>query len=116
MRLKYSLSAYDSLKAPAILTIGCSSDINETKFGPATRNEYLIHYVVSGKGYFNGSPVGEGEGFLITPHSYEHYYADESDPWAYLWIISKDSEMDFFSSATRLIRKREYFIFGISTW
>lgn len=96
MELKYSFASYDSVKIPILLSIGYSSDINETKFGPATRNEYLIHYVVSGKGYFNGNVVEEGSGFLISPKTFEHYYADKEDPWTYLWIISKDPDMEYF--------------------
>lgn len=96
VELKYSFASCDLIKMPVLLSIGCSSDINETRFGPATRNEYLIHYVVSGKGFFNGNAVGAGEGFLISPNTFEHYYSDKDDPWTYLWFISKDPEMEYF--------------------
>jgi AraC family transcriptional regulator of arabinose operon len=73
-----------------------TADINETRYGPSRRNSYIIHYVLSGKGYFNGNEVKKGEGFLKRPEEFEHYYADEKDPWSYLWIISNDSEMEYF--------------------
>jgi hypothetical protein len=34
--------------------IGYSNNPKITKFGPAQRNQYIIHFVISGKGYFNG--------------------------------------------------------------
>lgn len=54
----------------------------------------MIHYVISGKGYFNGNPVSAGQGFLIRPHTYEHYYPDLNDPWKFLWITSYDSAIE----------------------
>ena len=40
-------------------------------YGPHTRNHYLFHYVISGKGklYTNEQeyPIHEGQGFLIVP-------------------------------------------------
>jgi AraC-like DNA-binding protein len=48
--------------------------------------------VISGKGYFNGSPVTKGQGFLITPNMQEEYYPDKNEPWKFLWIISDDEK------------------------
>lgn len=85
-------------------------------FGPFMRNEYIFHYILSGKGYFeildnnsdvthfsaaesnihdNGAvskrmiPIKAGEGFLIEPHTKHLYYADEHDPWHYIWVVFK---------------------------
>lgn len=73
--------------------IGSSTNTSITKFGPGIRNYYIIHFVFSGKGYFNGHPVSSGQGFLITPGMYEQYYSDSKNPWGFLWIISKDPKM-----------------------
>ena len=70
--------------------IGSAVDPSVTRFGPGVRNHYIIHYVFSGKGYFNGNQVSAGQGFLITPGMHEEYYPDEKDPWSFLWILSKD--------------------------
>ena len=94
MALKYHFFPTNPIKIPTLSSVGCSSDTNETHFGPARRNEYLIHYVISGKGYFNGTPVGKGEGFLINPGMYEHYFPDKEEPWSYLWFISHDPLME----------------------
>ena len=76
-----------------ISSFGYSKDPNVTRFGAGVRNSYIIHYVISGKGYFNGNPVNAGQGFLITPNMQEHYYPDEKSPWDFLWIISNDEKM-----------------------
>lgn len=75
-------------------SIGYSDDIKVTHYGPAQRKLYIIHYVLSGKGYFNGNPVRAGQGFLIYPNSHEHYYADKENPWSFIWIISDDKKTE----------------------
>lgn len=59
-------------------------------FGPAVRPNYLIHYVIKGKGYYYVNDrkytVEANQGFLIRPHELTFYQADEDDPWTYLWI------------------------------
>lgn len=74
-------------------TIGYGENTNVTHFGPGKRNLYIIHYVLSGKGYFNGHSVEQGQGFLIYPNMYEHYFPDKKNPWKFLWIISEDKNM-----------------------
>ena len=58
--------------------------------GPLTRNRYLIHHVVSGKGYYvvNGETfsIQEGDSFLIYPNTVVSYFADREDPWEYYWV------------------------------
>lgn len=90
MPLTYQFFPCDELPLPRISSMGFATDPAETNYGPARRNRYLIHYVFSGKGYFNGTPVTRGQGFLTTPGIFEHYYSDKEDPWHYLWVIFDD--------------------------
>ena len=85
--MRYNLYAYNGNDAFGIYSIGYSDDKLVTRFGPAQRNNYIIHYVLSGHGYFNNHIVKKGQGFLITPGMIEHYYPDSKTPWAFLWII-----------------------------
>lgn len=59
-------------------------------FGPAVRPNYILHYIVDGKGKFlvNGEEYNlrNGQGFLIEPEVQTFYQADEEVPWTYLWI------------------------------
>lgn len=64
-------------------------------FGPAKRNHYLFHYVVSGSGtLFSDDSKGmtqtyyikSNQGFMIFPNQINTYIADEKIPWEYIWI------------------------------
>lgn len=64
-------------------------------FGPAVRNHFLFHYIISGKGTLvstNSQGTDDeyqlegGHGFLIWPGQRNTYIADQHDPWAYVWI------------------------------
>ncbi len=59
-------------------------------FGPATRSQYLIHYIIKGKGTYSVNnksyELKKGDGFLICPDAVTYYEADKDDPWCYTWI------------------------------
>lgn len=69
---------------------GCDKCPPGYGFGPAVRPNYLIHYILEGKGRYQ---IGEklyqleaGQGFLIEPQVQTYYCADSLEPWTYLWI------------------------------
>ncbi len=59
-------------------------------YGWASRQNYIIHYVLSGKGIYRVRgkkyELAGGQGFLIEPDEPTFYQADKEDPWSYLWI------------------------------
>lgn len=59
-------------------------------FGPAVRETYILHIILSGSGYYmvDGKRfhLKGGEGFLIEPGVSTFYQADMKDPWTYLWL------------------------------
>lgn len=64
-------------------------------FGPAARNHYLFHYVISGTGTLladdeNGNTitwqVKSGQGFMLFPGQVNTYIADSTLPWEYTWV------------------------------
>lgn len=64
-------------------------------FGPAARNHFLFHYILSGKGLLMSTDdkgethdyyLESGQGFLIWPKQRNTYSADEKDPWVYTWV------------------------------
>lgn len=78
--------------------IGYAVDKDSTRDGPRYRNAYIIHYVIRGKGFYNGTEVHAGQGFLTYPNVLTSYAPDEKDPWEYVWISSPDPKMtDIFS-------------------
>ena len=55
-------------------------------FGPARRNHYLFHYVISGNGHTKTYHIEEGQGFMIFPKQVTTYIADIDSPWEYAWL------------------------------
>lgn len=64
-------------------------------YGPAARNHYLFHYVISGTGtlYADNSKgetveyhIKSGQGFMIFPKQICTYIADKNIPWEYVWL------------------------------
>lgn len=64
-------------------------------FGPARRDHYLFHYVISGNGTLYGKDskgqttsftVESGQGFMIYPDQLNTYVADLDNPWQYVWV------------------------------
>ena len=92
--MRYSIYARAACALLDISSIGYAADVSVTHFGPGVRQSYIIHYVIAGKGYFNGNPVFAGQGFLITPGMPEHYFADSQDPWEFLWVICDDPKIE----------------------
>lgn len=69
-------------------------------FGPAIRPNYILHYILSGKGSYQ---VGEGkymlqqgQGFLIEPDTLIFYQADAEEPWTYLWVGFAGMQAEMF--------------------
>ena len=88
--MRYAIFSKSRCPLLHISDIGYANSPRVTRFGPGRRNAYLVHYILSGKGFFNGHPLSAGEGFLITPGMPEEYHPDPADPWEYVWIISDD--------------------------
>lgn len=91
--MRYCVFSNSACPVLNISCIGCASDTAVTRFGPGVRSSWIIHYVISGKGWFNNKPVTAGQGFIITPNMQEHYFPDDEQPWEFLWVISDDSKM-----------------------
>lgn len=68
---------------------------NAHSFGPAVRQHFLFHFIVSGKGTLiienskkenDTLTLSKGQGFLISPNQCCHYIADDKTPWEYAWV------------------------------
>jgi len=64
-------------------------------FGPAARNHFLFHYILSGKGVLYADDrqgisqtysLKGGQGFLLFPKQISTYIADHDTPWEYTWV------------------------------
>ncbi len=80
------------LKDQSLTVTACTdeTDCVHKSCEPYIRNEYILHYVVSGKGYYevhgNIYELHAGESFLILPGTTVSYYTDTDDPWIYKWV------------------------------
>ena len=83
----------DTLRENAGLSVyntGYEQCDNGYIWGPALRDHYLIHYVVSGSGILRCNQqeytIGAGMLFIIFPSQVASYQADARDPWQYNWV------------------------------
>lgn len=83
----------DALKENAGLSVyntGYEQCDSNHSWGPALRDHYLIHYVVSGQGILHCNQqtytVGAGQLFIMYPSQVADYQADAHDPWQYSWV------------------------------
>lgn len=58
--------------------------------GPFIKNRFVMHYVTSGKGYYNLNgrlySLQAGDIFYIPANHIIFYYPDTQDPWEYFWV------------------------------
>lgn len=69
---------------------GMEKCVPSHSYGPAVRNNFLIHYIIDGEGtyYVNGRSykLRKNQGFLICPNELTYYEANKENPWTYMWI------------------------------
>ncbi|MGN1166908.1 MAG: AraC family transcriptional regulator [Lachnospiraceae bacterium] len=88
---EHSYIAEDKLLSSlSVYNVGSQKCKPGYQWGPGIRDHYLIHHVLSGKGYFEicGKKyhLKMGDTFLIYPNMEACYRADEEDPWSYTWV------------------------------
>ena len=71
-------------------------------FGPAIRENYVLHYITEGKGYLEYKdqkiPLQKGDFFLLIPGEVTYYFADTQTPWSYYWLgISGIKAQEYFN-------------------
>lgn len=69
-------------------------------YGPTVRNDFHVHFILSGKGTLEigGQTyrLGRGQIFTIPPDVETYYYADTQDPWHYTWVSFGGSKAAFY--------------------
>ena len=61
----------------------CEPDKNNIKI---ISPSILIHYIIDGKGYYNGKELHKGQAFIVYENDLCEYYPDRNNPWTYVWI------------------------------
>lgn len=74
------------------------------QWGPGIRDHYLIHYIISGSGYYQVNThtyeLHAGDTFLVYPNTEVVYYADANHPWEYAWVGFTGSDASMILQAT----------------
>lgn len=93
--VKFSIFPNQSFIDLSLYQFGRESCTPGHSFGPARRNHFLFHYILSGQGKLLSSDssgmthsfvLHEGQGFLIYPDQVNTYIADARFPWEYIWL------------------------------
>lgn len=94
--MTYEIYSSEKLPRISVVSIGCAYDPLSTRSGPIMRNVFVIHYCLSGHGYYLGNRVDAGQGFVFLPGSTVEYHPSRSDPWKYIWFIIDTDDPEFF--------------------
>lgn len=97
----------------AVYSCGVQRCASRHSWGPAVRDHYLIHYIISGRGSFTiGSrqyQLGRGDGFLVVPSTIVSYSADRNDPWEYCWVGFNGADAKRLMEQTGLLEREPVF-------
>lgn len=67
-------------------------------FGPSIRDNYVLHFIVSGKGTFSidgqTTSLKAGDLFLLPKDKLTFYQADGQEPWSYIWVGFNGSRVE----------------------
>ena len=70
--------------------VGCTTCDPSFRCGPSSRNMFIIHYVISEKGFYEVAgkrhEVTAGEVFIIYPDDLVLYYSHPTSPWSLCWL------------------------------
>ncbi len=95
---------YDSYDDLNFYEVGCQKCPPGYSFGPIIRDNYVLHYVLSGEGklYLNDKeyPVSEKQVFVLPPNFLVYYKGSKQNPWNYIWIhFNGKKAIDLLSQA-----------------
>ncbi|MFT4105601.1 MAG: AraC family transcriptional regulator [Lacrimispora sp.] len=93
-----------------IRTAGYSQTAPGHIWGPGIRTYYLLHYVISGKGWYNvGNErhwLSEGDLFFSFPNEIIKYGADLECPWKYCWVGFLGLDIPYIIKQTGFTKKK----------
>ena len=94
--MTYEVYSSERMPRVSIISLGCARDIDSTRSCPLRRNVFVVHYCISGHGYFLDNRVDAGQGFVFLPGQIVEYHPSKSDPWTYYWIIIDTDDPQYF--------------------
>ena len=114
-RRSFRFSFHNSLGL-AVYSCGIQKCPPLHSWGPAVRDHYLIHCIVSGHGTFASQGkqyrLSAGDGFVVVPERIVSYAADRDDPWEYCWVGFNGSDAKRLMEQTGLLGREPVFHCG----
>ncbi len=93
-----------NLMSLSVYNVGSQKCTPLYQWGPGVRDHYLIHHIISGKGYYKAGKetyaLSSGDSFLVYPNTEITYWADKEDPWEYVWVGFSGSDAPSILKAT----------------
>lgn len=92
---KFSIFPNENFVDLSLYQFGHEKTTPSHSYGPAARNHYLFHYILSGtgilfaddsKGNTQTYRIKSGQGFMIFPEQITTYVSDKNLPWEYCWV------------------------------
>lgn len=81
-------------------------------FGPSVRENYVLHFIVSGKGRFTvkgkTTDLQAGDLFILPQNEVTFYQADDKEPWSYIWVGFSGTRAKIILQQTKLLD--QYFL------
>lgn len=97
----------------AVYSCGVQRCASRHSWGPAVRDHFLIHYIMSGCGSFTSGAktyhLGQGDGFLVVPSQIISYSADRNNPWEYCWVGFNGADAKRLMEQTGLLEREPVF-------
>ena len=101
------------LTSLSVRDVGFQSCSKDHLFGPCIRDYYMIHYIISGAGYYimDGQKfhLRAGEAFLIYPSVRTTYYSDMDNPWEYYWVGFSGNDAEILINLTDFSKSQHHF-------
>lgn len=79
-------SEKDDSSSCNVISLGYERSWPNKTNGPRSINRFILHYVLSGKGYINGYEVSGGQCFFVKPYEEHTLVADQNDPMELYYI------------------------------
>ena len=70
-----------------------------------------IHYVIGGKGYYNGHAITAGQAFIVYKNDFCEYFPDKEEPWIYIWMRFEGDDTEGLFKRCGLPQKSGIFSF-----
>lgn len=104
----------------SIYQSGYEKCVSDHYYGPAKRDCYLLHFIISGKGLYRVRnkefKLKKGDCFLVIPEEETFYRADKEDPYEFVWVGFRGTNCESFMERLGFYKDNRFVISYISEY